>query len=99
VGCPVYSHPFLIGFMPNQAEVRTVVNGRLVQTVPVQTSAVMCWRQKPQGRAIYVANNTQPSLPTTGLIANLGISTELRPALSNINLLTIPDAPVVVERS
>ena len=34
----VYVHPFVIGFMRDSTEVRTLANGRLLQTMPLQTS-------------------------------------------------------------
>ena len=34
----VYVHPFVIGFMRDSVELRTLVNGRLVQALPLQSS-------------------------------------------------------------
>ena len=91
----MFSHPFVIGLLNNTVEVRTVVNGRLVQTLALQTSAALCWRQRQQGRQIYVANTVQSSMPTAGIMTNLGISSDLKPAVSQIHLLTILDDPLM----
>ena len=90
----MFTHPFLIGFLNNTIEVRTIINGRLVQTLPVQTSATLCWSQRQQGRQIYAANTLQASAPTAGLMSNLGIGAELKPAVSQIQLITVLDAPL-----
>lgn len=55
--CPVYLHPFVIGFMRDSAEIRTLLNGALVQAVPIQSSTLLSWSQREHGNPIILANN------------------------------------------
>jgi len=63
--CVVYIHPFIVGLMRDSIEVRTLANGRLIQSLPLQSSSPLCDPQQVQGRSLYVSNNGEGDAGST----------------------------------
>jgi len=43
--------------MRDSAEIRTLLNGSLVQSLPMQSSTLLSWSQRQHSNPILVANN------------------------------------------
>lgn len=54
----VYVFPYVIGIMRDSAEVRTLLNGRLVQTFLLQSTTLLSSTSRPVVSPLYVAANS-----------------------------------------
>jgi len=53
----VICHPFVLGFMRDSCEVRTLLNGSLIQSVPIQSNTLLSCSQRELPYTFYLANN------------------------------------------
>lgn len=61
--------------MRDSAEIRTLLNGALVQSLPMQSSTLLSWSQRQHSNPILVANNVfKPDGSLSSLIHALSVS-------------------------
>jgi hypothetical protein len=85
--------PFLVGVLAHTVEVRTLLSGRLVQTLAVQATLPLCWRARPSTATRFFLAHTAQGAPPASLLSNLGVTTDTRPALSHIYAVALLPIP------